>query len=60
MSQTAASKQETLLDLILRLEETYRTFGNAKLSITPDGYNEHQVKIEKTDQGFRLIPRRDP
>ena len=60
--QTVASEgeNETILDLILRLEETYRMFGNARLSMTPDGYNEYKIRIEMTQQGFRLTPRTDP
>ena len=60
--QTVAegSDNGTILDLILRLEETYRMFGNAHLSMTPDGFNEHPIRIEKTPQGFRLTPRNEP
>ena len=54
------AENETILDLILRLEETYRMFGNARLSMTPDGFNEHKMRIEKTSQGFRLTPRNEP
>lgn len=45
---------ETLLDLILQLEEAYRKHGNAPLAVTPDGFNDYPIELVTHPQGFRL------
>jgi hypothetical protein len=54
MTQTAPA--QTILDVILQLEEIYRQSGNAPLTCTPDCYNEYPIMIEKNGPGYRIKP----
>lgn len=48
------NRAASILDMIIRLEEIYRTRGNAPLTHTPDGFNDYPITIEKTERGYRL------